>query len=195
MRKMHWSVVAGVAAAGMFASAAGAGVAVIGTSAARSCYESAERTSSADITSCNAALADPMLTAADRVATYVNRGILLRRGGATGAAVADFDRAIALDPGEAEAWLNKALVTVNEDDAATATASIPLFDAAIERQTLKPALAYYGRGRAKEIGGRIPDAYRDYRRAAELAPEWSLPQEDLARFRVVAPGGTATSRG
>ena len=39
-----------------------------------------------------------------------------------------------------------------------------------------PALAYFGRGLANEDMGNIRDAYADYRRAAQLDPQWSAPR-------------------
>jgi len=44
--------------------------------------------------------------------------------------------------------------------------------------------AYYDRGIAYEEVGRIPDAYRDYVAASELAPEWEDPKRELTRFVV-----------
>lgn len=175
------------AALAAFSAPAGGAVLVIGNSSARLCYEAAEarvspgRDSLAD---CDAALFTEGLTPEDRVATLVNRGILRLRGGAYDPAISDFNAAIAGDPNQPEAYLNKgvALVKAGRDwDGA-----VGLFNSAIEKRTRKPALAYYGRAVAQEMQGRIKDAYLDYREASRLDPKWRDPQIELARFVVRA---------
>ena len=64
-------------------------------------------------------------------------------------------------------------------------AALGLFTMAIERDTSRPELAHYGRAIANEALGNARQAYRDYRRAAELDPDWAEPRTELARFRVV----------
>ena len=60
-----------------------------------------------------------------------------------------------------------------------------MFTVALERNTARPAMAHFGRAMANEDLGNIPEAYRDYRRAAELEPGWTDVQTELARFQVV----------
>jgi len=175
------------ALAALSTPAAGA-VLVLGNSSARLCYEAAEaRVSPArdSLAECDAALRGDVLGSDDRVATYVNRGILRLRGGAIDSAIADFNSAIAGDPNQAEAYLNKAvaLLRVGQDW----SAATDLFNTAIEKRTRKPALAYYGRAVAQEMQGRIRDAYLDYREASRLDPKWRDPQIELARFVVRRP--------
>ena len=55
---------------------------------------------------------------------------------------------------------------------------------AMEKNTGKPALAYYGRGIAHEELGNLKSAYADYKRAVEEDPKWKQPRTDLARFVV-----------
>lgn len=166
---------------------AGAGVTVIGSSAARICYEAAEAElprGSGDIKACNEALAQSELTGGDLVATHVNRGILRSRRADITGALADFDRALMLDPDEPEAYLNKALVlTMKADDAGRA---LPLFTVALEKRTKRPELAYFGRAAANEELGDLKAAYFDYRRAVSADPKWAAPQVELARFLVQA---------
>ncbi|MBV9930120.1 MAG: tetratricopeptide repeat protein [Alphaproteobacteria bacterium] len=169
------------------APAAGA-VMVIGNTSARICYEAAEARMAPSwdsFANCDRALNEEGLTEFDRVATYVNRGILRLRTGKVDAAIADFDVAIGRDPSLGDAYLNKgiALVRASRDwDEA-----IGLFNTAIEKRTRRPALAYYGRGVANEMKGRIKDAYLDYREANRIEPKWREPQTDLARFTVQRP--------
>jgi Flp pilus assembly protein TadD len=61
---------------------------------------------------------------------------------------------------------------------------VNLFTVALERNTTRPAVAHYGRAVAQEELGNVAAAYRDYRRASELAPNWREPRIELTRFRV-----------
>jgi len=160
-------------------------VIVVGSSAARQCYESADSPvapSARAIDRCNEAIAATAIPFDDVVATYVNRGILKLRSGQIDAAIADFDTAMEMNPNQPEAYLNKGAALIRLNNARDA---LPLFTVALERHTNRPAMAHFGRAIANEDLGNIPAAYSDYRRAAELEPEWADAQAELARFRVV----------
>ena len=167
-----------------FAAPAGAAVTVLGSSDARMCYEAAEADTPPIRTSlehCDIALSGQASSDYDIVATYVNRGILKSRLSDFKGAMSDFDSALAIDPNQPEAYLNKGVVLIRQDDP---DAALPLFTMALEKNTRKPALAYYGRGIAHEELGNIRSAYDDYKRAAREAPNWKEPKQDLARFVV-----------
>lgn len=160
-------------------------VVVVGSSAARSCFEAAASEiypSRAAMTRCNEAIGSEATSFDDVVATHVNRGILKLRTGMTEAAIADFDRAMEMNPAQPEAYLNKgaALIRLNNPRDA-----LPLFTVALERNTNRPAIAHFGRAMANEDLGNITEAYRDYQRAVQLEPEWADAQTEFARFRVV----------
>jgi tetratricopeptide (TPR) repeat protein len=161
-----------------------AAVTVLGNSSARICYEAAEarHAGTGAIADCDEALRQANLAGEDRVATHVNRGILKLRGGRLDEAIADFDRAIALDGGEAEAYLNKGMALLRVADGEKQ--AIGLFNTALAKKTRRPAIAHYGRAIAYELDGRIQEAYRDYRRASALEPKWRDPRTELARFTV-----------
>jgi tetratricopeptide (TPR) repeat protein len=181
MRTLFLFAAASLAIAGP----AAAGITVIGNSSARLCYEATETllTPRADvIRHCDEALELEALSDYDRVATLVNRGILKLRTGRVDDAIADFDLASARDPRQAEAYLNKGLALLRRPDGWEQ--ALPLFDTALERDTRKPALAYYARGVANELGGRVSAAFRDYQQANRLDPKWAVPKADLARFKV-----------
>ena len=164
---------------------AGASVMVIGNNSARLCYEAAESTLSPtndDFRRCDMALREEALARHDLVATHVNRGILKLRRGQVDAAIMDFDRAIAMDPSQPEAYLNKGAALIRMENAAGA---LPLFTASLERNTERPELAHYGRAIANESLGNARAAYNDYRRASELRPGWDEPLVELRRFRIV----------
>jgi tetratricopeptide (TPR) repeat protein len=169
-----------------FAVPASASVFVIGNSDARLCYEAADSPMlpvPRDMRRCDEALLHGSLTNHEIVATHVNRGILRLRRGHTDDAVTDFDRAIALDPNQPEAYLNKGAALIRRQNPQEA---FNLFTVALERNTTRPAVAHYGRAVANEQLGNVAAAYRDYRAASALDPDWAEPRTELARFRVVS---------
>src|SRR6476660_1377584 len=105
MRMFPWLA----AAAFLVPAAASASSMVIGSGLARMCFEAAdkERATAGTLETCNRAIADEPLSFDDQVATYVNRGIIRARLNDWPGAIADYDRAIHLNPNEPEAYLNK----------------------------------------------------------------------------------------
>lgn len=173
------------AAATLIAVSAEAAVTTVGGSSARSCYEAADVpgvASTAALDACDAALNQGAISAEDIVATYVNRGVLRMRRGDLAGAIADFDEAIRRDPEEAEAYLNKGAALIRLPG--KADAAVPLFSAAIEKRTKRPAHAFLGRGIAYEELGNLKSAWADYRSASAAAPRWEQPRLELARFRL-----------
>jgi tetratricopeptide (TPR) repeat protein len=164
---------------------AAASVVVLGSSDARLCYEAADSPmlpQIRDMRHCDDALAAGALSNYEMVATHVNRGILRLRRHSLAEAIADFDSAMQLDPNQPEAYLNKGAALIQRQNPGEAA---QLFTVALERNTQRPAVAHYGRAVANEALGNVREAYADYRLAAQLAPDWSAPRDDLQRFRVV----------
>ncbi len=162
---------------------AGAGSVSIGNSTARDCYEAAIARSS-DTNSfnhCNLALYQEALSPQDRAATLVNRGALYLRDHNYRSAGRDFDAALKSDSNNAEAWLNLAIVSLQQGGS---TAAMPLIEKSLSLKTDRQALAYYSRAIAFERMGQIRAAYADLRRAHDLAPAWREPSEDLKRYQV-----------
>ncbi|HEX8641306.1 MAG TPA: tetratricopeptide repeat protein [Allosphingosinicella sp.] len=182
MAKLRYAFAALLAAASVPAVGS---VIVVGNSNARMCYEAADSPTTPtlrDLRDCDAALGEEALSQHDRVATYVNRGILRLRRGHADTAIADFDAAMALNPRQPEAYLNKGAALIRLENPSEA---LQLFTAALEYNTERPEIAHFGRAIANEELGNIRAAYQDYRRASELDPEWQDPRTELARFRVV----------
>jgi len=186
MTKRHYFLAAAVGiAACSFAAPAGASIVVLGNSDARLCYEAADRPAyptPQDVRRCDDALMNNSMSSYDVVATHVNRGILRLRRGQTDEAIVDFDRAIRLDPNQAEAYLNKGAALLRRENPAEA---MTLFTSALERNTSRPAIAHYGRAIANETLGNLSAAYRDYTAASQADPNWREPRVELARFRVI----------
>lgn len=167
----------------LFSTSAAASVITVGGGYAGACYEAADAqdATTESLDACDLALSEEALVHGDRIATHVNRGILhLRRGNLAGAD-GDFDRALALDPTEAEAWLNKAILTVRYRDSRNA---LPFVAKALENGTRRPEVAYFVRAMANEDSGNIAAAYRDLQKARSLAPKWREPVAELARYQV-----------
>jgi tetratricopeptide (TPR) repeat protein len=173
------------AAALLVATPAVGAVTVLGNSAARSCYLAAEARGAPSLDSlrfCDDALSLEGLNEEERVATFVNRGILKARLGNLDQAISDYDAALSRDPDEPEAYLNKGFALLHLSD--SGEQAKPLFDAALAKKTRRPEFAYYGRGVANEMAGQVRAAYRDYRQASRIDPKWSQPKAELARFKV-----------
>ena len=184
--RFHLLGAAACIAACATAAPAGAAVVVLGNSDARMCYEAADSPmmpAARDIRRCDEALLGEPLSNYETVATHVNRGILRLRRGMVDPAIADFDRAIALDPEQPEAYLNKGAALLRRENAAEA---MNLFTIALEHNTTRPALAHYGRAIANETLGNLNAAYRDYTAASRIDPEWREPRLELTRFRVLS---------
>jgi len=170
-------------AASTWSSPALAGSISIGSSPARDCYEAAiARTDDRNsFNHCNLALEQEPLTTQNRAATLVNRGVLYLRGHNYRSADSDFDAALRANSNNAEAWLNKAIATLQQGGGGD---TLPLIDKSLALNTVRPALAYYSRSIAHERSGNFRAAYTDLRRAQELEPDWNLPAKELKRFQV-----------
>jgi tetratricopeptide (TPR) repeat protein len=161
-----------------------AGNFTIGSSFGEACYRAAENrdVSLSAREACDRALStDEVLSQYDRAGTYVNRGILFMHMGHLDRANQDYDRALAIDPRLAEAWLNKGIAQMK---AGNGRAALELAARSIELRTNRPAIAYYIRGLAHEQTGNIKAAYADLTRARALAPKWRDPAIELARYQV-----------
>ena len=173
--------------AAMLATAAPvvAATSVIGGGYGKSCYEAAEfgKSFRAGVEACNTALSQEALTVTDRAATLVNRGIVQMQAKNHAAAIADYDAAIRLRPQTAEAYVNKgiALLHLGGRDAE----AVALLTLGLERDPARPEIAYYTRGIANELIGATRNAYEDFARAVELAPNWADAIKELARFQLV----------
>ncbi|MCI4644247.1 MAG: tetratricopeptide repeat protein [Hyphomonadaceae bacterium] len=181
MRKVF---VAGIACFTMMAGTASAQAIIIGGGMAKDCFLSvqAQSTRFSEVEDmCSMALESEVMTRANRAATYVNRGIIRMRAGNYDDALSDYDRALSLREDLGAAYLNRGAALILAGDHAAAKAAL---DRAIELGTNDLHAAHYNRAIAKEHTGDVPGAYYDFREAAELKPDWDLPQLQLERFTV-----------
>jgi tetratricopeptide (TPR) repeat protein len=184
MKTLFTAAVAGLAGVTAMIPAQASTVS-IGNSAARDCWQAAEAQDydRNAIYHCNMALEFEGLGAPDRAATLVNRGVLYMRNRNYSVAERDFRRAMSTNDANPEAYLNMAISRLrqNEND----TTVMPWIEKAIALNTKDQALAYYSRAILHERNGNIRQAYYDYRKAHELAPDWDEPAKDLQRYKVV----------
>lgn len=164
-------------------AAAASTMTVVGASpAATACYRAAESgyPKPDSLLACDQAVAEPTLKHRNLIATLVNRGIIRFRLGQLDGANADFDAVLAREAGQPDALINKAIVALaSGGDIEAATA---MLNRGLAGSPQRPWVGYYGRAVAHELAGRDALAYRDYRRAAALKPNWTVARQALARF-------------
>ena len=162
-----------------------AGTYSVGNSYSLDCYQAAHARDhdTNAIYHCNLALEQEGLDAGNKAATLVNRGVLYMRNRNYSSADRDFNKAVTTDVNNPEAYLNLAISRLqrNEND----TSVMPWIEKALALNTKEQALAYYSRGVLNERNGNIRQAYYDYKKAHELAPDWDEPSRDLERYKVV----------
>lgn len=180
---MKHALLAGAVTAAGLISSAEAAVWVVGEGPSRDCYIAAvsNRQDRNSIEVCDLALNHDFLIRRDRAATFVNRGVLRLRRGQDARALSDFNAAAALMPEFGEAHLMRGTALVELGRYAEAVDALTL---ALTLDPERPERAYFYRAAANEELGRANAAYADYRRAAEIAPDWRSPRTELARFQV-----------
>lgn len=142
--------------------------------------------------------------AANRATNHSNRGVLHFEASDSDAALADFDEAVRLDDSLVVAHINRGyILNLREQWEQAISAFDRVIELGIESRPERdeseesgeqrvagtvPEIArvYYNRGIAHEELEHAREAYLDYLKAAELAPEWDEPQRELERFEVVS---------
>jgi tetratricopeptide (TPR) repeat protein len=114
-------------------------------------------------------------------ATYVNRSVLHLAFSQYDAALADSDAAIHVKAGIPQAHINRGIALSAEKRNKEAGQA---FTAALTLNPSHPEIVYFDRAMAREDDGDMKGAYLDYRKAAQLAPTWDTPKQQLARFTV-----------
>jgi tetratricopeptide (TPR) repeat protein len=184
--RMRSLFVAGLLTVAGAAAAPGMGqtaVTVIGGGLAQACSQ-AVRTGRADrplLELCTASLEQEALRRRDRAGTFVNRGVVQLRMRAFDDALRDFERAERLNPVLGEVYVNRGAALISKASYREALTEI---DRGIALGVEDPEKAYYNRALAHEGLDDMKSAYLDYRKAAELNPEWTLPATQLTRFTV-----------
>jgi len=151
---------------------ASAQVTVFGSGAAKDCYLQTKTGDPGRISTiqlCESALDEISLSQKNRVATYVNIGILNMRAGRYKKANSWYERALNADIGISETYINYAasLIYMGAHEKA-----IKYVSKAIELGTDKMPEALYNRAIAYDYTQNYRLAYKDLKRALELKPDW-----------------------
>ena len=112
----------------------------------------------------------PSVLAQNSASGWVNSGLAKYEKGDLDGAIADFNRAIGIDPKYAPAYNNRGAAKLIKGDLDGAIAD---FNRAIGINP-KNALAYYNRGVGKGNKGDLEGAVADYNRAIEIDPNYAL---------------------
>lgn len=168
----------------LIATPAMAQITVIGTGISRSCFEAVKSgfgSMRENIDTCTKALESTPLTRENRLATYVNRGILFMRDGQYDRSLKDINVALSMDQKNGTAWLNKGAVLIHLDDS---DAALEALNKAIEFESRDLHAVYYNRALVMERKGDVTAAYFDLLKSLELNPEFELATLQLQRFKV-----------
>jgi len=112
----------------------------------------------------------------------LDRGVIEVRLGDTSAALKDYSGAITLDGTLGDAYISRAglLVEMKRYDEARADIAQGI---ALGAGNLH--VAYYSRAVIEEEGGDVKSAYRDYKQALAIRPDFAPAIRELSRFKVV----------
>jgi tetratricopeptide (TPR) repeat protein len=160
-----------------------------GSSDARLCYEAAEISpvTAGTLGNCNDALRSRELTKRDRIATLINRGIILNHHRDYTAAFADFETALALDSKTSAAYVNRGnsyFSTQHYDSA------IDDYTTALQMKSQDSYIAHFNRGLAYEAQKDVQLALEDFIRVNELRPGWAPAENRLEQYRKKGSGSS-----
>lgn len=129
---------------------------------------------------CDVALSDPAMN--HRAALLGNRGVIKARLGNNPGALEDYNAAIAADPQLGDAYISRAgvLIAMKRFDEARADVAQGM---ALGSENMHAA--YYSRAVIAEENGDIKAAYRDYKQALAIKPDYVAASRELARFKIV----------
>ena len=180
--KSRTGLAAGVVLAMSAQGNAGASTLVLG-GLGKTCYQLARagQDTSDALKACTVALEQEAMTPKDRAATHVNRGVIHTNRKAWSAALEDFRDAQEINPTLGEAHVSEGVVHAYQQRYPDAIAAI---DRGLSLRLAEPEKAYFNRGVARLGMNDVRGAYADYKKAAELKPDWPLAQERLSWFTV-----------
>jgi len=136
---------------------------------------------------CGQAIERARGTRDELAAAYINRSVIHLARLEYDAALADSDAAIRIKSSLPQAHINRGIALSAEKRNKEAGQA---FTDALALDPSHPEIVYFDRALAREDDGDAKGAYLDYRKAAQLAPTWDTPKQQLARFTVArAPTG------
>ena len=150
---------------------------VFGSTPARQCYEAAMTGSGTGAALCERALTDNQMTARDRAATLVNRGIIYNAARQLDLAIADFDGALQINPNLGEAYLNRGNAYFWHRQFPEAIAD---YGKAIELKSGSLDYAHYNKALAEMNTGKFQDAKADLSAALAITPQFKAASDRMA---------------
>ncbi len=151
-------------------------VTTFGATDAQGCYEDARSEKSTETSRCDAALRGQALTRRDRLATLVNRGIVLNRAGRLNEAIDDYNAALEGDASLGEAYINRgnSQFLAGRYDLAVAD-----YEKSLDSDLSKPWVAWYNIGLAREAQKDARAARTAYERALDPNPDFGPARKKL----------------
>ena len=134
----------------------------------------------AGVTKCTKA-ADLAELNSGRAAALSNRSVLNFQRADYNAAIADSTAALKIDGRLVEAVVNRGAAYLAMHRAGEALAD---FDRALTMAPVHAEKIYFNRAMAREDMGDLKGAYVDYAKAAQLAPQWDQPKQQMNRFTI-----------
>jgi tetratricopeptide (TPR) repeat protein len=134
----------------------------------------------AGLSYCDVALSDPTMN--HQAALLSNRGVIKVRLGNNQGALEDYNAAIATDPALGDAYVSRAgvLIAMKRFDEARADVASGIALGATNMHA-----AYFSRAVIAEETGDVRAAYRDYKQALAIKPDYAPASRELARFKIV----------
>jgi tetratricopeptide (TPR) repeat protein len=114
-------------------------------------------------------------------AAISNRSVLNFQRADYNAAIADSTAALKIDGRLVEAVVNRGAAYLAMHRAGEAVAD---FNLALTMAPVHAEKIYFNRAMAREDMGDLKGAYVDYARAAQLAPQWDQPKQQMNRFTI-----------
>ena len=169
--------------ASLAAPVAHASTFVIGSGAAHDCSVAAiaGRDTPDTLELCTLALDTELLDNNDEAKTYVNRAVIYLRLGYMRNSGLDLDAAEKLDAKLPEIYVNRGALLIRQARFQDAIGEI---DRGLALGPTQPEKAYFNRGLAHEGIGDTRGAYFDYKKAADLNPNFAPAARELLRFHV-----------
>jgi tetratricopeptide (TPR) repeat protein len=158
-------------------------VEVVGTGLARDCFLMAKAGNDprSGIATCDEALHEAALSPQQRAGTYINRGVMKAALSRIDDAMRDYNQGIIIKPDLGDGYVDRGAALIH----------LKRYDEAMDDINKGIALGlsyehvgYYNRGVAEFYMGRIKESYYDYKKALEIAPDFTPATEQLKNFVV-----------